>query len=144
MSAYSSSLYTAQVSVPPRLPDAFLLGRALMRAYVTYTYTGAAAANDTINLCVLPADAVIIPHLCRVSHQGAGTTLTIALQDSAANTVAAAVDALTAGGINFANETLEVGLQSDGILVAKLATEAAVDAADVTQFEIVYTSRGAN
>lgn len=137
----NSATYTAQTSAPQvRLPDGFPLNRELRRFVETYTFDAAAAANDTFNLCVLPqgGNVKLIPHLSRVSHQGSGTTLTVSLIDSAGNVLAAAVNALTANGIAFASENMEVEVPDDGIVAVKLATEADVVAGDVLQFLLVF------
>lgn len=133
-----SATYQAQVSVPNRLPDGIGLNRELRRFVETYTFDAAPAANDTFNLVKLPAGAKLIPHLSRVSHQGDGTTLTVSLIDSAGNTLMAAVNALTANGVPFASEDMEVTVPDDGIIAVKLATEADVVADDVLQFLLVF------
>lgn len=136
-----SATYTAQTSgAPHRLPDGFPLNRELRRFVETYTFDATAAANDTFNLAVLPqgGNVKLIPSLSRVSHQGAGTTLTVSLIDSAGNTLAAAVNALTANGVAFAAEAMEVEVPDDGIIAVKLATEADVVSGDVLQFLLVF------
>jgi hypothetical protein len=80
----------------------------------------------------------LIPHLSRVSHQGAGSTLTVSLIDSADNVLCTAVNALTANGIAFASENMEVEVPDDGIIRVKLATEDAVVSGDVLQFLLVF------
>lgn len=137
----ASATYTAQTSAPQvRLPDGFPLNRELRRFVETYTFDTAAAANDLIPLVVLPqgGNVKLIPHLCRTSHQGAGTTLTVSIVDSAGNTLIAAVNALTANGISSSGENLEVAVPADGILIAKLVTEADVVAGDVLQVFIAF------
>lgn len=137
----ASPTYAAQVSAPQnRLPDGFPLNRELRRFVETYTFDAAAAADDTFPLVVLPqgGNVKLIPHLSRVSHQGAGTTLTLSLIDSAGNVLCAAVNALTANGIAFSSENMEVEVPDDGIIRVKLATEDAVVATDVLQFLLVF------
>ena len=139
----NSAIYAAQTSQPPRLPDGFLLGRSLRRAKVDYTLTAAFSGTsgtdyNFVNLEILPPGAKLIPHLCRVSHQGAASTLTVSLVDSAGTALSTTVDALTANGISFAKEDLEVGLQDDGIVQLKINTHAASAAADVIQVELVF------
>lgn len=46
-------------------------------AVVEYTTAGSEAATDKINLCVLPAGAVPLPHLSSIMCADPGTTLTI-------------------------------------------------------------------
>jgi hypothetical protein len=131
----------AQNSVPVRLPDGFGLNREVRRCKVDLTLDiNTAAANDTAPLVILPqgGNFKLIPHLSRVSWQGAATTLTVSIIDSAGNVLMAAVDALTAGGINFSGEDLEVAVPADGIIRAKLATEAASAIGDVGQFFLAF------
>lgn len=45
-------------------------------AVIPYTLTGAEATNDILNLCVLPAGAVPVLHLCCINNIAAGTALT--------------------------------------------------------------------
>lgn len=137
----ASTTYTAQTSAPQvRLPDGFPLNRELRRFVETYTFDATAAANDLIPLVVLPqgGNVKLIPHLSRISHQGSGTTLTVSLVDSSGNVLCAAVNALTANGVAFASENMEVEVPDDGIIIAKLATEADVVSGDVLQFCLVF------
>lgn len=133
--------YVAQNSVPVRLPDGFGLNREVRRSKVDLTLDiGTAAAGDIAPLVILPqgGNFKLIPHLSRVSWQGAATTLTASLVDSAGNTLVAAVDALTAGGVNFSSEDLEIAVPADGIVQVKLVTEAASAIGDVGQFFLAF------
>ncbi|HEY1082212.1 MAG TPA: hypothetical protein VGE29_08120 [Prosthecobacter sp.] len=136
----ASATWLAQASVPARLPDGFGLNREVRRFIEKYTFDAAPAANDLIPLVRMQpgGNVKLIPHLSRISHQGAGTTLTVSLVDSAGAVLFAAVNALTAGGINFGGEDLEVPLPADGQLFLKLATEADVVANDVLQVSLAF------
>jgi hypothetical protein len=46
-------------------------------AIYTFPITGAPAALDTIRLCKLPANCILIPHLCKVISEASGGTVVI-------------------------------------------------------------------
>src|SRR5205085_1442778 len=79
MTIYQTTLHAAQDADrlnPARLPAPNQAGGAVQLAVVPYALDGDEAADDKIQLCVLPAGAIPIPGLSFVDAEDPGTTLT--------------------------------------------------------------------
>ena len=81
MATFASVHYALQKedrANPSRLSTPNVASGRVEFAYIPYALAGTEAANDIINLCVLPAGAVPIVPLCHVTCSAdPGTTLTL-------------------------------------------------------------------
>ncbi|CAB4155721.1 hypothetical protein UFOVP672_27 [uncultured Caudovirales phage] len=90
------ALQKASRSNSSRLSTANVASGQIEFMQIPYTLTGSEATNDVLNLCVLPAGAILIPQLSSVSNAAAGTALTLKIgnaQDDDGLLVALAVQA---------------------------------------------------
>lgn len=70
MATLTTAAYTAQIETranPMRLADPNIISGEVEFAVVPYTLVGTEAAADVINLCLLPAGAIPLPHLSKVT-----------------------------------------------------------------------------
>jgi hypothetical protein len=81
MAEFNSTVYTAQKATranPSRLATQNSASGTIQVAKIPYTLAATEVANDTINLCVLPAGAIPLPELSSVvCSADPGTTLTL-------------------------------------------------------------------
>ena len=112
----------------------------------SYTSIATQAANDTINLCILPAGCRVIPELSYIRRDGAAAAaLTIDVGDAGdADRYSDGFNAAAAGSQAFTTPAVPDGainpytLTADTVIVAKIAT-ITTPAADVEiEFLIAY------
>ena len=112
----------------------------------SYTSIATQAANDTINLCILPAGCRVIPELSYIRRDGAAAAaLTIDVGDASdADRYSDGFNAAAAGSQAFTTPAVPDGainpytLTADTVIVAKIAT-ITTPAADVEiEFLIAY------
>lgn len=112
----------------------------------SYTSIATQAANDTINLCILPAGCRVIPELSYIRRDGAAAAaLTIDVGDADdADRYSDGFNAAAAGSQAFTTPAVPDGainpytLTADTVIVAKIAT-ITTPAADVEiEFLIAY------
>lgn len=112
----------------------------------SYTSIATQAANDTINLCILPAGCRVIPELSYIRRDGAAAAaLTIDVGDASdADRYSDGFNAAAAGSQNLTTPAVPDGainpytLTADTVIVAKIAT-ITTPAADVEiEFLIAY------
>lgn len=81
MAEFNTAVYTAMAedrANGARLADPNIMSGDVEFAHIPYTLAGTEAANDTINLFLLPADAIPLPSLSSVTCSAdPGTTLTL-------------------------------------------------------------------
>lgn len=88
MATFETAVYAAQKptrSNPSRLATQNSASGEVEFALIPYTLVGTETAADTIDLCVLPQDAIPLPQLSSVTCADPGTTLTLDI-GTAANT----------------------------------------------------------
>lgn len=79
MPTFNTAVYNVQKpdrANPSRLADPNTASGNLEYVIVPYTLLGTEVANDIINLCILPVDAIPLPQLSHVYSADPGTTLT--------------------------------------------------------------------
>lgn len=115
-------------------------------ATATYTFTGNEVANDLIDIVKLPAGAVVLPSLSRITAVATvATTLTVsvgntdgtpsATQFSGALDVHSSEDVSLTGG---AASLVPYTLTTDSFIQAKLATASTPTAGKTLVFRIAY------
>lgn len=80
MAEFNTSIFAEQAEDrdnPSRLARPNVASGEVEFACIPYTLAGTEAANDIINLCLLPAGAIPIPQLSKVTCADPGTTLTL-------------------------------------------------------------------
>lgn len=60
---------------------------SVVLAQASYTMTGTEAVGDTINICHLPMDTVLVPHLSQIRHESLGTELSLSIGTRKESTV---------------------------------------------------------
>ena len=126
--------------------DSKVVGGVVLMATATYTFAGDEVANDLIDIVELPAGAVVIPHLSRITADATiATTLTVSIGNTdgtpSATKFSSALDvhssedvALTGGTASLAPYTLT----AQSFIQAKLATASTPTAAKKLVFRIAY------
>jgi len=112
----------------------------------SYTSIATQAANDTINLAVLPKGCIVIPSLSFIRRNGAAAaTLTIDVGDSGdADRYCDGLDAAAAGVGAFTTPAVPDGainpytLTADTVIVAKIATITTPAVGVALEFLIAY------
>lgn len=118
----------------------------VLLATATYTFTGDEAATNVINIVELPAGAVVIPHLSRVTGSASiATTLTVSIGNSDGTPVAtkfssaldmkSSFDAVLTGGTA---SLTPYTLTAQSFITATLATASTPTADKVLVFRIAY------
>ena len=112
----------------------------------SYTSIATQAANDTINLCILPAGCRVIPELSYIRRDGAAAAaLTIDVGDAGdADRYSDGFNAAAAGSQNLTTPAVPDGainpytLTADTVIVAKIATITTPAAGVELEFHIAY------
>lgn len=112
----------------------------------SYTSIATQAANDTINLCILPAGCRVIPELSYIRRDGAAAAaLTIDVGDAGdADRYSDGFNAAAAGSQNLTTPAVPDGainpytLTADTVIVAKIATITTPAAGVEIEFLIAY------
>lgn len=112
----------------------------------SYTSIATQAANDTINLCILPAGCRVIPELSYIRRDGAAAAaLTIDVGDASdADRYSDGFNAAAAGSQNLTTPAVPDGainpytLTADTVIVAKIATITTPAANVEIEFLIAY------
>ena len=112
----------------------------------SYTSIATQAANDTINLCILPAGCRVIPELSYIRRDGAAAAaLTIDVGDASdADRYSDGFNAAAAGSQAFTTPAVPDGainpytLTADTVIVAKIATITTPAAGVEIEFLIAY------
>lgn len=84
MATWKSQIITAkeQLSVSAKQIDGDITGGDVRFATALVTLATGMAANDTLQLCDLPAGAVVVPQLCSVTGADAGQPFTVDIGDA--------------------------------------------------------------
>lgn len=153
MAIFNTTLYAAQDRDrlnPARLPAPNQAGGGVQCAVVPYALDGDEAANDTINLCTLPAGAIPIPGLSFVDAEipasGDGAALTADVGYASNPDALADGIALTSGGhVPFTSGTMPADVlapsalgASDTTLVAKVVSATGLTEGKKLVFHIAY------
>lgn len=118
-------------------------------ATIAYTLAGTETANDTINLCILPAGAIVVPQLSSVFSADPGTTLTLDIGTAAdADAFADGITLSSGGRVEFTSGTAPAALTPTGltadtgsgnaVVYATVASAASLTASVVLHFLIAY------
>lgn len=146
MATYYTDKGTIQngTSISSRTQEKDTCGQILI-ATATYTVLGTEAANDVVNIVLLPAGAVVFPHLSNLTTNVAATTLTYSVgnTDGTANATqfssaldihAAANLALTGGSASLVPYTLTAASWIQG----KVTTASTITAGGTIVHRIAY------
>lgn len=145
MTAYNTSLYTAQVGALPAAPakqsfvDAKEAGSHSRFKIASTDAATAWAQNDTINVCKLPKGARVLS--VRITNAALGTSVTLAVtgNDGSARTFVSAYSVTSAGYQAFKGSEYIAALAVDTDIVATLAGANPTDNAAIT-FVVEYVS----
>jgi hypothetical protein len=134
MATFESALYALQKPDrvnTVRLPNPNQAGGGVQMAVVPYALVATEAANDIINLCILPAGAILLPGLSFVDCEDPGTTLTADIgYASNPDALADGITLSNGGHVLFTSGTMP----SDALVPAALA------AADIAIYATVATA----
>jgi hypothetical protein len=126
--------------------DSEVVCGVVLIATATYTFTGAEVATNVINIVELPAGAVVIPHLSRVTGSASiASTLTISIGNADGTPVATkfssalsmqnSFDAVLTGGTA---SLTPYTLTAQSFITATLTTASTITAGKVLVFRIAY------
>ena len=121
MATFASVHYALQKedrANPSRLSTPNVASGRVEFAYIPYALAGTEAANDIINLCVLPAGAVPIVPLCHVTCSAdPGTTLTLDVCTAGDPDGLADGIVLSSGGqVAFTNTAIPAGVAATALV----------------------------
>jgi hypothetical protein len=150
MSTVNSTIYAKQISptMGNRVPVTDLQLKPKV-ATVLYTMLGTEAANDLINLCVLPEGAIVDPTHSSLTTDGVATTCTLSVGDTddttaaVADRYAVALNPAAAGHALFSSTAgaarlTPYALQKDTVIQAKFLTLVTPVAGKKLLFRIGY------
>lgn len=152
MATFNSALYSAQDEdriASGRLASSNIASGSVEFACIPYTLAGTEAANDIINLMLLPPDAIPVPLLSRVFSADPGTALTLDVGTADNDDGFADGIALAAGGlVEFTSGTAPAWLvqtpvvadtgSGNAVLYATVKTATALTASVVLYFLIAF------
>lgn len=155
MATFTTATYTAQDPAranPSRLLDKNIASGDVEFAIIPYVLAGTEAANDVIDLCILPAGVIPIPQLSKCTcDTDPGTALTLKVGTAASSTGWAAAVAMTVpGDVAFcvAGATQPVWLPAtplapdvgsgNAVVFATITTATALTAGAIVYFLLAY------
>ena len=101
MASFNGNEWANRVAVPAVMNKAYVDGGRVRIKFFSWT-TSSPAQNDTVNLCVLPAGAILLSGFVQFEAMGTSATLDIGISGTAQK-YAAAINVAAIGTASFLN-----------------------------------------